>query len=98
MDEIDKIIEDLNKIVKGIDKIEKPDTTIVKDNQFVDTSNVRSKKVLSDTNDAAIHEARYNNIRDAKPLEGDLDLEDTKQNDDEIIDRFVRDFFEKTLG
>ena len=96
--EINKIVEELDQLSKGIKKIEKPDTTIVKDNQFVDTSNVRTKKVLSGTKEEAIHEARYNNIRDNKPLEGDLDLVDTEQNDDEIIDRFVRDFFDKTLG
>jgi excinuclease UvrABC nuclease subunit len=79
-------------------KISKPKSVIVKDNQFVNTSNKRNKKVLSNTKEEAIHEARYNNIRDGKPLEGDLNIEDNQSTENEIIDRFMRDFFDKNLG
>jgi RNA polymerase-binding transcription factor DksA len=87
---INEVAEQLDKFKKSFVKIERDNgSTIVEDAQFTTIENKLDVSRLSDSEDAAINEASYLDVRQGESVD--------QNNIDETIKRFVRDYLEEVF-
>lgn len=84
------VIEELKEFQKPFIKIGNDSgSTIVKDAQFTTVENKLNVDKLSDSEDSALNEASYLEVRQGEPVD--------QNNVDEMLNRFIRDYLEEVF-
>ena len=89
----------LEQISDGLAKSKDKETEIiVEHSNFVDKRPIK-ENVVSATDEAARHEARYRAARLQQPFdESNTNTEELAKASDEIVDRFLRDYLKDLFG
>ena len=98
---LDKASSDISKIMESLEKLpeEMQEEVIVKDSNFTDTKNIVNTGRISDTDEDAINEARYVAARLHEPFnENGVDDDEIEKAEEEIVNRFMRDYIDNIFG
>jgi len=83
-----KSLEELNKLAKQCQRFSNLQGEVVKNSEFVVIENKIDENKLSETEEDAMHEARYIANRKKEPVD-----ENNEISEDEMVDRYLRDLF-----